>query len=144
MDIDLTTPETFDHWTLVTMRFSDQDSMDHVNNVSIAAYVEQGRVAFFERLMDGLDLPGIDFVLASVHINFRRELHFPGHVDIGTRLIRLGNSSVATGIGIFRGGTCVATAESVNVFFDMTKRASIPVPAPVRARIGKDLEVVID
>ncbi len=30
--------------------------------------------------------PHDSFVLASITINFRREMHYPGEVDIGTRI----------------------------------------------------------
>jgi acyl-CoA thioester hydrolase len=42
-EIDLTVLETFSRWTPVTIRYSDQDGMGHVNNVAFAAYVEAAR-----------------------------------------------------------------------------------------------------
>ena len=48
---DLTDAGTFRHWTPVSLRFSDQDSMGHINNVAYAAYVEQARVAFIDTFL---------------------------------------------------------------------------------------------
>ena len=42
MTTDLTRRDAFDHWTPVTLRFSDQDSLGHVNNVAYAAFVAAG------------------------------------------------------------------------------------------------------
>lgn len=40
---DLTRRDSFADFTQVTIRFSDQDSMGHVNNVSFGAYIEACR-----------------------------------------------------------------------------------------------------
>src|SRR5215831_6094977 len=53
----------YPHWTTVTLRYSDQDSMGHVNNVSYAAYVEAGRVAFEHAHMFPLLAKRQDFYL---------------------------------------------------------------------------------
>jgi acyl-CoA thioester hydrolase len=123
---DLTRRETFELFTPVTVRFCDTDKLGHVNNVSIASYIEAGRCDLYYKLMHdaGTDAR-IDFVLARAAIDFRREIFYPGTVEVGSRFIRLGNRSITTGYGIFVGEACVATAECVNVFFDMETRTSI-------------------
>ncbi len=135
---DLTDAGTFRHWTPVSLRFSDQDSMGHINNVAFAAYVEQARVAFIDAFLRNRG-EGIDYILASVNIDYRREMHFPGTVDIGVRLIRIGNKSITTGYGLFKDGENVATAGSVNVFFDTKNGKTIPIPDNLRSILGKDL-----
>lgn len=133
---DLTRRTAFEMFTPVTIRFSDTDKLGHVNNVAIAAYVEAARCDLYYRLLNEAALPpSIDFVLARVAIDFRREFFYPGTVEVGSRFIRLGNRSVATGYGVFLGETCHATAECVNVFFDLETRSAIPPPAPIRSRI---------
>ncbi|MFN3745783.1 MAG: acyl-CoA thioesterase [Hyphomicrobiaceae bacterium] len=123
---DLTRRETFELFTPVTIRFCDTDKLGHVNNVSIAAYIEAGRCDLYYKLMQdaGTDAR-IDFVLARAAIDFRREIFYPGTVEVGSRFLQLGNRSVTTGYGVFVGDTCVATSECVNVFFDMSTRTSI-------------------
>ena len=135
---DLTDAGTFRHWTKVSLRFSDEDSMGHINNVAFAAYVEQARVAFIDAFLRNRG-EGIDYILASVNIDYRREMHFPGTVDIGARLIRIGNKSITTGYGLFKDGENVATAGSVNVFFDTKNGKTIPLPDNLRSILGKEL-----
>ncbi len=135
---NLTDAGTFRHWTPVSLRFSDQDSMGHINNVAFAAYVEQARVAFIDAFLRNR-VEGIDYILASVNIDYRREMHFPGTVDIGIRLIRIGNKSITTGYGLFKDGENVATAGSVNVFFDTKNGKTIPIPDNLRSILGKEL-----
>ena len=135
---DLTDAGTFRHWTPVSLRFSDQDSMGHINNVAFAAYVEQARVAFIDAFLRNRG-EGIDYILASVNIDYHREMYFPGTVDIGVRLIRIGTKSITTGYGLFKDGTHVATAGGVNVFFDTKNGMTIPIPDNLRAILGQEL-----
>lgn len=138
---DLTRRDAFEDFTAVTIRFSDQDSMGHVNNVAIAQYVEAARTMLIQRLLDRFQHPGLDFILARVVIDYKRELHYPGTIDVGARLIRLGSKSLTSGYGVFLGDDCVATAESVNVFYDMNTRKSVVPPEDVqdavRAKIAE-------
>jgi len=123
---DLTRRENFDLFTPVTIRFCDTDKLGHVNNVSIASYIEAGRCDLYYKLMQdaGTDAK-IDFVLARAAIDFRREIFYPGTVEVGSRFLKLGNRSVTSGYGVFVGENCVATSECVNVFFDMSTRKSV-------------------
>ncbi len=136
---DLTDAGTFRHWTRVSLRFSDEDSMGHINNVAYAAYVEQARVAFVDALLKSGGNGGIDYILVNVNINFRREMHFPGTVDIGARLIRIGNKSITTSYGLFKDSENVATAGSVNVFFDTKSSKTVPIPDHLRKILEDEL-----
>jgi acyl-CoA thioester hydrolase len=131
---DLTRRATFDLFTPVTVRFCDTDKLCHVNNVAIASYVEAGRCDLFYRLLqDAGTSAEIDFVLARAAIDFRREIFYPGTVEVGSRFLRLGNRSITSGYGVFVDDACVATAECVNVFFDMTARQSVVPSGTLRA-----------
>ena len=136
---DLTKRATFALFTPVTIRFSDTDMLGHINNVAIATYFEAARCELFYKLMreGGMSERGsgherIDFVLARVAIDFKRELHYPGTVEVGSRFTRLGNRSITSGYGLFVGDTCHATAEAINVFFDLDTRQPVGPPATVR------------
>lgn len=136
---DLTRRDTFDLFSAVTIRFCDTDMLGHVNNVAVASFFEAGRCELFYKLMaeGGLTERGkearIDFVLARVAIDYKKEFFYPGTVEVGCRFTRLGNRSITTGYGLFIGDTCHATAESVNVFFDLETRTSVAPPPAVRA-----------
>ena len=140
-EIDLTRRETYRHWSPVTIRFSDQDSIGHINNVALAQYFEVGRTAYVYDVIHHAKMEGeIEFILARVVIDFLKELHYPGAVEVGARLTRLGNKSLSSGYGIFQGGTCIATSEAVNVFYDMQTRRSTTPPTRVREILMEELE----
>ena len=139
-DFDLTRRETFHHWSPVTIRFSDQDSLGHINNVALAQYFEVGRTAFVYDLIRMAQMEGsIEFILARVVIDFVAELHYPGAVDVGARLIRVGNKSMTSGYGIFKDDSCIATSEAVNVFYSMETRRSVVPPSRIRELLQAEL-----
>jgi len=137
-NIALNSADSYRFWTPVTIRFSDQDPLGHVNNCAYATYIEAARTGFLGLLLDPEAEPNIDFTLASLKIDYLNEIHYPGTVDVGARILRLGNKSLTSCFGVFLGETCVATSESVNVFFSTTMRKSMPMPDHVRARLEAD------
>lgn len=138
-EFDLTRRETFRHWSPVIIRYSDQDAMAHVNNTALATYVEAARTDYMYRLIQKGGMEGVEFILARLVIDYLRELHYPGSVDVGARVIRVGTKSVTTGYGVFRGETCYATSECVNVFYDMATRKTRVPPESVRAVLTAEL-----
>jgi acyl-CoA thioester hydrolase len=127
-DAVLTDRSGFTFWHEDVLRFGDLDRQNHINNVAFAAFCEGGRVRFFDSIVRPLigweDL----FALVKITLEYRHEMHYPGVVETGTRLTRLGRSSVTFGQGLFNEGRCVATAESVVVLMDATTRKSKPFP----------------
>jgi len=138
-EFDRTTRQTFRHWTPVTIRYSDQDAMAHVNNTALATYIEAARTAFIYQLIKKSGAVGMEFILAQLVIDYRRELHYPGTVEVGARLIRVGNKSLTTGYGVFKGDDCFATSECVNVFYDMTTRKTAVPSDSTRAELMAEL-----
>lgn len=143
MAADLTIPRdraAYDCFTPVTIRYSDQDPMDHVNNVAITAFLESGRFGLFQQLFEGTTLPLKGIVLASLTVDFLHEITFPGTVEIGGRLADVGDRSITTQYGIFQADTCCVVSQSINVFFDpVTRRSAAPDPE-VRAALDQFLQ----
>lgn len=67
-------------------------------------------------------------MIARLALDFRAELRWPGAVDIGTAVKKVGNSSVTLVQGLFDGDVCAATAETVIVLMDEATRKSRPFP----------------
>ncbi|WP_349368855.1 thioesterase family protein [Salinarimonas sp.] len=117
------------------LRFSDCDSLGHVNNVVFATLCESGRVRFAEeRLLSHLP-DGSAIVLARLAIDFRRELHYPGEVETATWLSRVGRSSMTLSQAILSGDTMAATAEGVIVAIDLGTRKPVQIKGEARAAL---------
>jgi acyl-CoA thioester hydrolase len=122
------------HWTTVTIRYCDQDPLGHINNAAMAAFLEQARVALVYPLLKHFGGQHLELVIARLVIDYLRELSFPGTVEVGTRIARLGSKSFVLNHGVFKVGedACVAAAECIMVYFDLRQRTSVLPPPEVR------------
>jgi acyl-CoA thioester hydrolase len=135
-DIDLTVCDAFAVWTTDTVRYGDLDPNLHVNNGAINQFFEDGRVSFRQQRLsstDGDKLTG--FAVVKFSVSYRAPAHYPGEVEIGTVVTRVGGSSYGLGQGVFQNGVCVATAEVVTVHFDPQTSSSKPLPDDIRAAL---------
>jgi acyl-CoA thioester hydrolase len=89
-----------------------------VNNAAFATFFETGRVELLFDPGAPWFLDGGTFVIARLVVDFRAELTWPGEVTIGTRVARVGRSSIGLEQGLFQRDVCAATAESVVVHVD--------------------------
>ncbi|MBM08702.1 MAG: hypothetical protein CMF69_03890 [Magnetovibrio sp.] len=136
--IDLSDTNSFNFWTPVTIRFSDQDELGHINNCSYLAYVEAGRVAFLGGLLHPVNHEGIDLILAHISVDYLKEGHYPGTIEVGSRILGLGNKSMTTGYGLFINNECKATAKCVNIYFRPKTRETIVIPPDIRSQLETD------
>ncbi|MFT7576256.1 MAG: acyl-CoA thioester hydrolase [Alphaproteobacteria bacterium] len=130
---------SFKIWTSHTIRYNDQDPLGHVNNAVYSTFFEAGRTAFIKPMLDEItdETTTLDFVLARITIDFVQELGYPGSVDVGTRVLRLGTKSMTFSNAVFKSDTneCVAICDAVLVFFDIAKRHSVEPPPRLRAML---------
>ncbi|WP_374545594.1 acyl-CoA thioesterase [Rhodoblastus sp.] len=119
------------------LRYGDTDRQGHVNNAVFATFLETGRVEML--INGGADLMGPDgaFVLARLLLDYRREVNWPGEVEIGTRVLSIGRSSLRLAQAVFQDGACVASGESVVVLTDVTTRRSKPFSDEARAYLER-------
>jgi acyl-CoA thioester hydrolase len=118
-----------------TIRFGDLDPQGHVNNTVFSTYFETGRVMFLREPGNMLSPPGTTSVLARLDINFLKELHWPGTVEIGVATAEIGRSYYSFAQALFRDGVCVATARASMVLIDAQTRRARPLPQEMIARL---------
>ena len=135
----LTGREAYRRWHTVTIRYADEDRMGHVNNAAYGIWIEVARVALIARYLEAAP-DGLDTVLASITIDYLAETRFPGEVEIGAKLVAIGNRSFRSGYGVFREAKCLATAVCTNVYFDTRSRKSAAPTEEMRALMQADLE----
>ena len=124
---------SYRHWVTVTIRYSDQDPVGHVNNAVYVTWIEACRVSYIAPFLP--EVGDLDFVLANMQVDFLKETRFPGEVQVGGRIERLGNTSIHTAWGVFQDTNCLAVARCVNVFFDTRIRRPTPPPPDARERL---------
>jgi acyl-CoA thioester hydrolase len=116
------------------VRFADLDPNQHVNNAVYASYFETSRVLLMRDPECGLVWPGQSWVLAQLNINFRAELHWPGKIELGLGVTRIGRSSVTYAQVVFSEGKCIASATATTVMVGLQSRQPTPIPAELSER----------
>lgn len=118
--------EDFPYRLSDNVRFGDLDPNQHVNNAVYATYFETGRVTLMKDKRNGLMPEGLTWIMVRLDMHFRAELHWPGQIELGLGVAKLGRTSVTFEQVIFSEGKCVASAQSVNVLIDATTRKPTP------------------
>jgi acyl-CoA thioester hydrolase len=133
-----TTPQLADypHRISDNIRFGDLDPQGHVNQAMFMTYFESGRVSMFRDRDLGIGVPGLTFVLVRMEVDYMKELHWPGHVDIGTGVAEFGRTSFKVSQAIFRDGACAAMGRATLVCMDKATRKSTPLPEAAIARLN--------
>ena len=123
----------------VVVQWGDQDAFGHVNNTVFLRWFEVGRIAYFSEIRMPHDAQGAGRgpILASLTCNFRRQVTFPDEVRVGSRLARIGTSSLVlehlvVSLGL---GAVVADGTSTVVNYDYAAGKSRPVPDELRRAI---------
>ena len=125
-------PDLFPHWTTLSIRYRDLDTLNHVNNALFSTYFEEARIRFIRQVPELLDQirQGFSFVLAHLEIDFVKPAEYPAELLIGSGIKELGNSSITSLQAIFHEGnkSLIAVAESSGVWFDLNKQRPARIP----------------
>ena len=118
----------------IHIRWRDVDSYGHVNNAVYLTYLEEARDRWVETT-----LPGTNFVIVRVAIDYRRELSLEDQdVVVTCRGTGYGTSSIRTAERVVsRVGWVAAEAESVIVPHDERAREARPLTDAERALLDE-------
>jgi acyl-CoA thioester hydrolase len=108
------------HRIQIQVRFGDTDALGHVNNASFASYAEVARLDFLT--LFGKSVRSL--ILASLYIDFRRQVRFDESVHVETRVERLGKSSITLTQTVFASDERAADVRSTVVYFDYANAKS--------------------
>lgn len=127
---------TYPYRAELETQFGDVDMLGHLNNVVIVRYYENVRVRFLvDTFGPSLFESEASYapVLADLHVQYLYPGYFPGTVQIGLGVSRLGRSSIGLQQGLFQKGRCIGVSDTVLVLTGPS--GSVPVPEEVRVRL---------
>lgn len=131
--------EAFVHRHKEPIRWGDMDAFGHVNNVQFFRYLESARVEYAAAvLVDEVKSEEQNIILADIRCAFRRQLRWPGEVEVYTRASRVGRTSFGLEQIVCRADAheVVATSETVLVWFDFAAQKPAPLPEHIRKRLA--------
>jgi acyl-CoA thioester hydrolase len=122
----------------ITTRWMDNDAYGHVNNVVYYAYFDSAVNGYLIEAsqIDIRKLPAIGLVVET-SCRYFEPVSFPDALEAGVAVERLGRTSIAYRVGIFRAGAATAAAAGrfVHVYVDSTSRRPVEVPSVIRSAV---------
>ncbi len=129
----------------VRVRFSDMDSLGHVNNAAYISYFEEGRVHYFRKLFD---LPRentstLGFIVLDMHCNYKSPAFYGEILRVFTKVNWLRNKSFEMAYLVIDTETwrTVAEGSSVLVAYDYATRQTTKISEDVRDVISRFEEI---
>ena len=123
--------EDFPYRLSDNVRFADLYPNQHVNNAVYATYFETGRVTLMKDRSFGLMPEGLAWMMVRLDIHFRAELRWPGTIELGLGVAKLGRTSATFDQVVFSQGKCVASAQAVTVLIGESSRKPTPLTAEI-------------
>ncbi|WP_336883801.1 thioesterase family protein [Priestia koreensis] len=105
------------------IRYCDTDRQGHVNNALFSTFLETGRTELLYG-KEPLHTEDCAFVIAHQRIDLLSEITWPGTVEIGTAVVKVGNSSLTLFQGLFQNELLVARPDTVIVQMNESTRKS--------------------
>ncbi len=116
----------------ITPRFYETDALGHINNASIAAWLEVSRMSFTGSLLAGTGQDAFSWLVASIHIDFVAETLMGTDVVARISGARAGNTSLTIEHELWQGEQLTVRGTSVLVHVDLQTRSGAPLPQIVR------------
>jgi len=127
-------------WATVTLRWADNDAYGHVNNTIYYQWFDSAVNAWLvgEGLLDIARGDPIGLVVAT-SCDYFAPLSFPGTVEIGLAVERLGRSSVTYRLGVFAAGSSEPAAQGhfIHVYVGRQSRRPVALPEPWREALER-------
>ena len=126
--------------TRMPTRWSDNDSYGHVNNVVYYSFFDSAvnRHLIEKGVLDITGSPVIGLVIET-RCTYFSSVGFPDDLDVGLKVVKLGNSSVQYEVGLFKSTEEKASAVGyfTHVYVDRQTNRSVALPGPVRAVLSE-------
>ena len=118
------------HEHRVQLRWSDPDSLGHVNHARALSLLEDARLAMVDQLPGGSSL-----ILARLEVDYLRQLYYRSgeRLCVRTVVTRVGAKSFTVRQELIQDGAVAIRAEVVMVAFDFGTDASRPLTDEERA-----------
>jgi acyl-CoA thioester hydrolase len=124
----------------LSVQWGDMDAFAHVNNTIYLRWFESARIAYGARagFSDLMARENIGPILASISCDYRRPITFPDTVHVGSRVSRIGRTSLTMDHRLVSedAGAIAAEGTSTLVLFDYTSQKPHPVPDAIRQTIA--------
>lgn len=120
----------------ISPRLYETDALGHINNATIAAWLEVIRMRFLESLDDGGESNFNSWILASVQIDFVSETFYGSDVTGKVVEASIGNSSFTLDCEMWQGDKQTVRGKAVLVHMGLESKSPERIPDVLRERVA--------
>lgn len=121
------------------VRFYETDALAHVSNTVIAGWFETAREPIFRLFTPELDLHNWPLILASLKVDFIKQIYYGHEVEIRTFISRIGTSSFDVYQEVWQQGDKCASGTCAMVHFSYTSQSAVPIEGRLREQLAEHL-----
>ena len=129
--------------TKITVDWADVDAMRHVNSLAILRYIQTARMNICRAagVMPEYISPKEGPILASISVQYRKPLFFPGEAVVESRVTGCRETSFTLAHRVLDGeGDLAAEEMEVLVYYDYEAGRKLPLPAAFVEAFRKEAE----
>lgn len=130
----------------VSIRFTDIDTMRHVNNAAYFTFLEEARLHYWRDVVGASVDDSLLFIIAHSECDYKRPILLTEQTKVLIRVSRMGNKSFdfRYAVVVEEGDQEVLAAEAmtVQVMFDYSVSESVRIPDRIRQTL-RDFEPVL-
>tara|TARA_B100000965_G_scaffold76006_1_gene60266 strand:- start:991 stop:1392 length:402 start_codon:yes stop_codon:yes gene_type:complete len=124
------TKDIFTRFYDIETRWYDEDMLGHLNHGTAVNLIEDVRVRHASDIgLEPYDRYKFPFIVASMKLDYLKQISYPEKLTIGIRVSRVGGKSFDYEYGVFIEGEdeCAITCHMTLVCFDFANQKSVPV-----------------
>ncbi|MBP1931615.1 acyl-CoA thioesterase [Ammoniphilus resinae] len=121
-------------------RFAETDALGHINNNVIPNWFESARIDVFRLFNEDLDLKNWNLIIASLSVDFIKQIYYGLDVTIRTSIERIGNSSFVIFQEVVQQNEVCASGRITMVYFNFKTQRAESIPSAIREQLEKHLK----
>jgi acyl-CoA thioester hydrolase len=119
----------------IQVRWRDLDAFGHVNNATVASYLEMARTDAWIRVFGDRDALAIPFFVKRLEIDYLRPINLDDEVRVWLRISEIRGASFVFEYAVEAGGELAAEATTRLACVDKSTSRPVPIDREVRTRL---------
>jgi acyl-CoA thioester hydrolase len=110
--------------------------MGHAHHTLPLIYLEEARAAYWREVAGRKEVGEIDYVIAEITVQFHKRIYWPGSLEVGLKVSRIGRKSFEMEFEITdQEGEIMAKGKTVQVGYDYKEGRAREIEQEIKRRI---------
>ena len=121
--------------TTITPQFSDVDSFQHINHLTVLRWFEAARMPICYWFIPDHNLAQMRLIMARIEADYFAEMFFGSSIEIRTGISKIGKSSFHVTQEAYQDGKPTARGTVVLIHYDHETKQPVPLTLELREKL---------